>query len=81
MAVTAEKIVTALRTPIRVEDATIPCTASVGTAWSTTDGFSAELLLQRADEAMYRSKADGGNTWRAWSPQLRAQDDLLRGES
>lgn len=81
VAVAAEKIVTILRTPIQIEDATIPCPASLGTAWSTTDGYSAELLLQRADEAMYDSKASGGNTWRAWSPQLRAQDDLSRGES
>jgi diguanylate cyclase (GGDEF)-like protein len=73
----AEKIVTVLRTPIQVEDATIPCTASVGTAWSTTDGYSVELLLQRADEAMYDSKASGGNTWRAWSPRLPERDSFL----
>lgn len=81
VAVTAAKIVTALGIPIRIDGVPVPCTASVGTAWSTTDGFSAELLLQCADEAMYRSKADGGNTWRAWSPQLRAQDDVSRGKS
>jgi len=77
----AEKIVAVLRTPIHVEDATIPCTASVGTTWSTTDGYSVDLLLQRADEAMYDSKSGGGNTWHAWSPHLPVRDSLLKGSS
>ena len=36
-----------------------PCTASLGVAWAQADDAGLDALLARADEALYRAKADG----------------------
>ncbi len=69
VAMVAQKIVLELGQPVIIEGLTIPCSTSVGTVWSPADGAEANLLLQHADTAMYRAKADGGNTWRSWTAE------------
>jgi two-component system cell cycle response regulator len=46
-----------------VEQATalIPVTVSIGVASSTGEGDSSAALLRRADQALYRAKAEGRN--------------------
>ncbi len=52
----AEKIATALGTPFRIGDHVIRMTASIGICMHPEDGDTPELLIDRADTAMYRSK-------------------------
>jgi diguanylate cyclase (GGDEF)-like protein/PAS domain S-box-containing protein len=48
-------------------------TASLGVAIYPNDGEEAEILLQHADAAMYKSKRQGRNTFRFFTPGLNDQ--------
>lgn len=52
----AEKVAGALGTPFRIVDHVIRMTASIGICVYPEDGDTPELLIDRADAAMYRSK-------------------------
>ena len=52
----AEKVAAALGTPLRIGDHVIRMTASIGICVYPEDGDTPELLIDRADTAMYRSK-------------------------
>ena len=52
----AERILAALRMPIVVDGVDVAVEASVGMAVAPVDGDTAEMLLQRADIAMYAAK-------------------------
>jgi diguanylate cyclase (GGDEF)-like protein len=54
-------IVEQLRHPFAIDQGLHHITASVGVAFYPDHGRTAESLLIRADEAMYRAKARGGN--------------------
>ncbi|MDP5184766.1 diguanylate cyclase [Blastococcus sp. BMG 814] len=54
----ADRLLTALRAPVRVGTRTITVTASIGGALGTA-GCTAEELLHRADTAMYAAKRTG----------------------
>lgn len=73
-AIVARKIVDALGEPVGLDGSVVPCTASVGLAWSCQDGSDPSLLLHYADAAMYRAKARGGDAWQAWNSKLIAED-------
>jgi diguanylate cyclase (GGDEF)-like protein/PAS domain S-box-containing protein len=63
-AIVAEKIIESLRAPVTVGADRLLVTASIGIAlfpFDTTEGANA--LLKKADEAMYRAKAAGRNTY------------------
>lgn len=51
-----KKILTSLKTPFNVRDIRIESSASIGIAFYPQDGNDAEILLQRADIAMYQAK-------------------------
>ncbi|GJM08337.1 MAG: hypothetical protein DHS20C11_06130 [Lysobacteraceae bacterium] len=58
----AEKIIDALRKPIRLEDdSELHITASLGVAYYPDDGANGDQLLQHADVAMYSAKGMGRN--------------------
>lgn len=59
LAQTAERIIQSVRRPIQGHGRPIRITASVGIALYPEDGNSAELLLRRADLAMYQAKHAG----------------------
>ena len=61
---TAERIIEAVRRPIQGHGRPIRITASVGIALYPEDGNSAELLLRRADLAMYQAKHAGKDQFR-----------------
>jgi len=61
----AEKIVAAMHDEFELGERTIAVSTSIGVAFHRGDGgFDAEALLKRADEALYRAKAAGRNTYR-----------------
>jgi len=50
-----------VRRPLELRTDTILTTVSIGIASYPADGHSKEVLLERADQAMYRAKDDGRN--------------------
>ncbi len=52
-----------LRSPIEIDDQTVELTASVGSALAAPDDETGERLLQNADTALHRAKADGGDRY------------------
>ena len=52
----AQKILTSLKTPFNVKDIRIESSASIGIVFYPQDGSDTEILLQRADIAMYQAK-------------------------
>jgi diguanylate cyclase (GGDEF)-like protein len=61
-ALVGEKIVSALRAPIVLKTGPATIGASVGVSVYPEHGGSAELLVQKADQAMYASKHKGKST-------------------
>ena len=53
-----ERLQHALHTPVDVDGISIALDASIGLAWYPEHGDDVDTLLQRADVAMYRAKAD-----------------------
>ena len=68
----AERLLEALHAPIRLQDAEVTISVSIGVALYPDDGTTAEDLLRNADTAMYRAKADGKATCRFFEPQMDA---------
>lgn len=59
--VVAEKICQAVEQPFQIDQDRIEVTASIGIALYPEHAAEAEKLIQCADSAMYRAKAQGGN--------------------
>jgi len=65
-------------TPVSLEGRKLSLSCSIGIAVYPDDGDSAELLLQRADAAMYQAKEAGRNTYRYFTEQAnRGHSDYL----
>jgi diguanylate cyclase (GGDEF)-like protein len=60
-ATVATKIQDCLSQPYAIDDLRLQLTASIGFAVHPDDGETFEALLNRADEAMYRAKRNGGD--------------------
>ena len=68
--VVAEKILLSLETPFFLGDRALRVGASIGLCIFPEDGVGMEELLERADAAMYESKARGKNTWTRYRSEL-----------
>jgi diguanylate cyclase (GGDEF)-like protein len=65
----ADRIVAALGRPMAVDGHTIDLGASVGVATVTPGGhFDSDRLLEAADQALYRAKAEGRGRWHLAGP-------------
>ena len=62
----AAKLVAVLAGPFLVDGKQVQVTASIGIATFPDDGVSEEILMQLADEAMYRAKQRGKNRIEAY---------------
>ena len=69
----AEKILTALREPYRIDDHEIHITASIGIVVYADDGTDAEMLMKHADVAMYHAKDAGRDTYRFFTADMNAR--------
>jgi diguanylate cyclase (GGDEF)-like protein len=78
----AHRVLNGLMAPVKYKGEEILTTVSIGVAMAPRDGNSPERLLKSADLALYRSKADGRNCVRLFSPEmdseLRARVELER---
>jgi diguanylate cyclase (GGDEF)-like protein/PAS domain S-box-containing protein len=60
----AERCVGAFEPPFFIKGLAVRIGISIGIAAAPADGLDGETLVQEADRALYRAKADGRNTWR-----------------
>jgi diguanylate cyclase (GGDEF)-like protein len=71
--VTADKILQALRVPIRVDQHELHVTGSIGIVTYPDDGADAESLIKNADFAMYHAKDNGRDTYRFFRSDMNAR--------
>lgn len=62
------RILTSLEAPACLENVCYRIRASLGIAVCPQDGNEALLLMKRADDALYRAKRSGRNTYRFYAP-------------
>ncbi len=67
----AEKVQKAFNPPFFLEGHEFHCTASIGIVLFPDNHRSADDILKQADTAMYRAKAEGGNTIRFYEPAMQ----------
>jgi diguanylate cyclase (GGDEF)-like protein/PAS domain S-box-containing protein len=62
----AEKVLNALRTPIKTDRRELSITASIGISLYPEHGRDLETLLKNSDVAMYQAKEQGRNSYRVY---------------
>ncbi len=72
-AVTAEKILQALRVPHRIDDHDLQVTGSIGIATYPDDGMDADTLMKSADFAMYQAKDAGRDSCQFFMPEMNTR--------
>lgn len=72
---TAQRIIAALGTPIRVENQRLSVAASIGIAVYPDHGRAPEALVRSADLAMYRAKENGKNRFEFFSAMLAQRSE------
>ena len=82
----AKKVIQELGQPFELDGRQVHTTPSIGIATHPQCGRTAETLLRAADEAMYKAKKDGRNTYHFYSEQLDGEirrkadlEEALRG--
>ncbi|MGE0383775.1 MAG: diguanylate cyclase [Gammaproteobacteria bacterium] len=63
-ALLAGRLLEALATPFEIDGRSVPVSASIGIGVYPDDGTDRKALLEAADAAMYRAKAEGRNRYR-----------------
>jgi len=69
-AVVAQKVLQTIAEPVEVNGERLYVTTSIGITLFPEDGEDAETLLKNADNAMYRAKAEGRNTYQMSTQEL-----------
>ena len=69
----AQRLLAAVAAPCRIEQYDLNLSASIGVAIYPDDGADLDLLLQRADMAMYSAKHAGRNGYRLFAPRMQEQ--------
>lgn len=72
-ALTADKILRALRQPHRIGEHVVHVTASIGVVTYPDDGTDAETLFKNADFAMYHAKSCGRDNYQFFKPEMNAR--------
>lgn len=66
----AKGILSLVKEPFLIEKHELFVTASIGISLYPNDGIDADTLLKNADNAMYRSKEKGGNSYHYYHPDM-----------
>lgn len=69
----AEKLLSTIARPYRVNHYELRVTASVGIAIYPNDGGDIDSLFRSADTAMYRAKQEGRNAYRFYTEEMQAR--------
>lgn len=69
----AKGCIAAFKSSFRIEGAIVDIGISIGVSAAPENGENGEVLIQEADRALYRAKANGRNTWRTASSDHRQQ--------
>jgi diguanylate cyclase (GGDEF)-like protein/PAS domain S-box-containing protein len=69
-ALVAQNVLETIAEPVEVNDHRLYVTTSIGITLFPEDGEDAESLLKNADNAMYRAKAQGRNTYQMSTQEL-----------
>ncbi len=78
----AEKILNALRQPLKLNGRELYVTTSIGVALHPNDGTDVEKLIRNADAALYHAKEQGRNNFQFYTVSLHAKaSDQLALES
>ncbi|HEY6928770.1 MAG TPA: PAS domain S-box protein, partial [Thermoanaerobaculia bacterium] len=68
----AQKILDAVRLPIRIRERDLFVTTSIGVAIYPTDGKDSDTLIRNADTAMYRAKERGRDNYQLYPPSMNS---------
>ena len=71
-AVLAVRVLEVLSGPVEIAGQTVRLGASLGIAIGPRDGTAYETLMQKADVALYRAKAEGRGAWRFYDAAMDA---------
>jgi diguanylate cyclase (GGDEF)-like protein/PAS domain S-box-containing protein len=74
----AKRLIETVSAPYQLGDHQVMVGTSIGIAIAPGDGAEPDLLMKNADLALYRCKADGGNTYRFFEPQMDARMQARR---
>ena len=69
----AARLINSISAPYLLDGHQVVIGASVGIAIAPSDGTEPDQLIKNADLALYRCKADGGNTYRFFEPEMDAR--------
>jgi diguanylate cyclase len=72
-ALTAAKILEALRKPHQINERELHITGSIGIAIYPDDGTEADALMKKADLAMYHAKQVGRDNYQFFKPEMSAR--------
>lgn len=72
-AMTARRLVGALRRPVHIEGRELVVTTSLGVSIYPDDSQDADTLIKHADVAMYRAKDEGRNSFQLFEPAMNAR--------
>ena len=75
----ARRIIDTVADPVVIDRQQMAVGASVGIAVGPTDGADGDALLQNADLALYRAKAEGRGTYRFFETAMNARAQVRRG--
>jgi diguanylate cyclase (GGDEF)-like protein len=68
-AAVTQKILEVIRQPVLLVGNEVSATASLGIALYPDDGDTIDMLMRKADDAMYRAKREGRNSYRHYTPE------------
>lgn len=71
----SEKLINAINEPYLVGGKKVFCGASIGISVYPDDGTTIEMLLSRADQAMYEVKKTGRNSWHFFTETMQLQSE------
>ena len=74
----ARRIIEKIGRPVVLDGSEVIVGASIGTASAPDDGTTPDVLLSKADIALYAAKADGRRGWRAFEREMDTKIQVRR---